>query len=333
MTGSPTTVLLTGAGGAAVPALIESLQRTGYRVLAADMDPNAIGLYTADTGFVIPGGRSPEFFSAIRNICQKEHVKAFIPLVDEELAASCDMEQEGVAVLLPQKDFVATSLDKLALMKKLGENGILAPKTRLATLDAPDISFPCIVKPRTGRGSRGVGLVRSESELQSFLKTSSYPREELLVQEYIDGPEYTVSVVVWRDGEVQAVVPKEIISKRGITQLAVTRKDPRIDALCRSVQERLRANGPFNVQLRMDTARKMPMIFEINPRFSTSISLTIAAGVDELGDLLAQALDRNKKPCSYDWREGLVLMRRTADTFLSESDFRSRGARIQGWQP
>ena len=54
-----------------VPALIESLRKNGYRVLAADMDSTAAGLYCADRGYVIPAGTTPDFLSAIRNICKK----------------------------------------------------------------------------------------------------------------------------------------------------------------------------------------------------------------------------------------------------------------------
>ena len=106
-----------------------------------------------------------------------------------------------------------------------------------------------------------------------------------------------MSVVVWRDGIVRAVVPKEIIDKRGITRLAVTRKNDAIDRLCRNIQERLRADGPFNVQLRLD-ANGTPLPFEINPRFSTTVTLTQAAGVDELGSLVDMALGRTVVPRS-----------------------------------
>ena len=43
-----TTVLVTGAGGAAVPGLIKHLHDTGHRVLAADMDRYAAGLFAAE---------------------------------------------------------------------------------------------------------------------------------------------------------------------------------------------------------------------------------------------------------------------------------------------
>lgn len=315
------TVLITGAGGATVPALIESLRKKKYRVIGADMDPSAIGLYVADKGYVIPGGMSPDFLPSIRDICGKESVRAIVPLVDEELVSSFELEQDGIIVLLPKHEFVTMCLDKLVLMKRLNAIGIAVPETKLVAEGCTGIRFPVIVKPRRGRGSRGVGIVDSEESLNTFINVSPYAPNELLIQEYIEGAEYTVSVVVWRDGEVQAVVPKEIISKRGITKIAITRRNPKIESLCIKIQEQLKADGPFNVQLRFDASSGEPFIFEINPRFSTSISLTIASGIDELGGLLSQALYGKSSVKFGNWQPGIVMMRKTVDEFMNESDF------------
>lgn len=315
------TVLITGAGGAATPAMIELLRKKKYRVIGVDSDPFAIGLYVADKGYVIPGGMSPDFLPVIRNICRKESVRAIVPLVDEELISSFELEQDGIIVLLPKQEFVAMCLDKFVLMKRLNAVGISVPETKLVTEGCTGIRFPVIVKPRRGRGSRGIGIVDSEESLNSFLKASPHAPNELLIQEYIEGTEYTVSVVVWRDGEVQSVVPKEIILKKGITRIAVTRRNPKIESLCIKIQKQLNADGPFNVQLRVDALSGEPFIFEINPRFSTSISLTIASGIDELGGLMSQALYGRNSEKFGNWQPGIVMIRKTVDEFMSESDF------------
>ena len=320
-----TTLLLTAAGGAAIPGLIKHLKSNyGYRVCAADMDCHAIGLYYADKAFVIPGANSPNYLQAIRCICKNENVNVFIPLVDEELVVSLELEKEGIPVLIPRKKFVESCLDKFVLMNELRAAKISIPDTRLGCDDLNGVNYPAVVKPRTGRGSRGVGIVHSQIALANFLKASSFMPEQLIVQDYIDGTEFTVSVTVWRDGNVQAVVPKEIICKKGITRLAVTRHNPQIDILCHDIQERLRADGPFNVQLRLDKSTGLPFPFEINPRFSTTVSLTIAAGVDEFGGLIKQATGQEDAQIKNDWREGVVLLRRTLDEFVDEADFNNR---------
>lgn len=318
------TILLTGGGGAAIPGLIERLRHQEYRVVAADMDPYAVGLYLADQGYVIPAGKSPDFLSAIRHICRKEQVHVLVPLVDEELLAALELEKDNITVLLPRSEFVSVCLDKFLLMQDLQAAGIRIPTTRLASQWDTTMPFPLLLKPRTGRGSRGVHIVNSPQEMERVLSKSEYHADALIVQEYIVGTEYTVSVVVWRDGEVQAVVPKEIVCKQGITRIAVTRRNCDIEKLCLAIQDNCHADGPFNVQLRIDQQSGQPIPFEINPRFSTTVSLTTAAGVDELGGLISQAVKGKDPEYFEDWQAGVVLLRRTLDIFIDESTFRER---------
>ena len=315
------TVLLTGAGGAPSPGLIRHLKQSGFRVLAADMDKFAPGLFIADKGFIIPAGKSPDFLNAMRNICNNESVDVIIPGVDEELIPVLELENEGISILLPQLDFVKLCLDKYLLMQCMKSKDISVPETRLATQGAGDLQFPVIVKPRIGRGSRHIKIVSSENDLKDCINSLPYSPEQILLQEYIDGQEFTVSVIVWRDGLVQAVVPKEIILKKGITYLAVTRYNQFIENMAKEIQEKMKANGPFNLQLKIDKNSQQPVPFEINPRFSTTISLTIASGIDELTGLINQAIGDTKNHFFGEWQEGTVLLRQTYDQFITEEDY------------
>lgn len=319
---SEKTVLLTGAGGPAPAGMIDSLRKWGYRIVCVDMLPHSSAFYLADAAYVVPPGKSKDFLPRLREICAKEKVSAVVSVVDEELPAVLSLEADGIQVIEPRLEFVNLCLNKYECMRSLREKNIPAAETWRAT-EIPDSSvFPLFLKPATGRGSRGIGRVSSRDELETFLKRSSYAPEELIAQPFLPGTEFTVSVVVWRDGEVQAVVPKEIISKAGVTRFAVTRNNQKIHDLCVQIQETFRADGPFNVQLRLDDLDN-PIPFEINPRFSTSITLTTAAGVDELGGLVTQALF-GREACRFGkWREGVVMIRETRDRFISESDFKA----------
>jgi carbamoyl-phosphate synthase large subunit len=319
------TILLTGAGGAALPALIDGLRLKGYRVVAVDADPNAAGLYLADRGYRIPFANDAGFVPSMRRICRAESVAALVPLVDEELLPSARLATElGIALIGPEPAFIEVSLDKYALMQRLVEVGLPAPQTRLLATGIDGMELPLILKPRVGRGSRGIKIVRTRRELDSHLDVARPDPDATLVQTFVDGPEYTVSVVVWRDGRVRAVVPKEVIDKRGITRIAMTRANDAIDRLCRAIQANLKANGPFNVQLRLDPKSGVPLTFEINPRFSTTVTLTQAAGVDELGSLADLALGHEPPVEAWQWKEGVTLIRRSVDAFISADDFNER---------
>ena len=316
------TILLTGAGGPASAGMVSVLRQWGYRIIAIDMLPYSPAFYLSDKAYVVPAGNSPEFLPRLQDICSKEKVDAIVSVVDEELPHVSKMEKKGIHIIQPRLEFIELCLDKYLCMKELRKKGINAPLTWLVTEIPADAPYPLFIKPRVGRGSRGIGKVNSHGELVQFLDNSAYSAANLLAQPFISGTEFTVSVVVSKDGDVQAVVPKEIISKVGVTKLAITRKNPKIHDLCLAIQKEFRADGPFNVQLSLDEKGE-PLPFEINPRFSTSITLTMAAGVDELGGILSQALFGKDSYRFSDWKEGIVLVRHTTDQFLNEEQYLS----------
>jgi carbamoyl-phosphate synthase large subunit len=98
-------------------------------------------------------------------------------------------------------------------------------------------------------------------------------------------------------------VPKEIIQKRGITISAVTRKVEVIEKLCYTIVDKLKPCGSFNVQLIIQDG--VPYVFEINPRFSTTIALTMEAGINEI----ELSLSDNKPKGLLPFTEGLVMSR------------------------
>ena len=291
------------------------------------MDPAAPGLYLADRGYLVPPGDSEAFLPRMRELCALEGAVALVPLVDEELVRVAELAEDGVRVLLPLPDFGATCLDKYALMRRLEEVGIGIPRTWSAAEwpahEADHFPAGLVVKPRSGRGSRGVVFVDSARDMAEVVSQSGYAAEELIVQERVTGPEYTVSVVVWRDGEVQAVVPKEVVLKQGVTKYAVSRRETEVIRTCRAIQAALRADGPFNVQLCLD-AQGRPRVFEINPRFSSTAALTAAAGVEEIAGLLHQVVTGGPR-LTDEWREGVAMVRHWSDEFIGEDEFASRG--------
>lgn len=311
------TILVTGADGAAVPDLLFRLRSRWRRVLACDCDPLVRDFYPGEEADVrtVPRGESLDYLPSLRQLCEIEEIQAIVPLVDEELESVLELERRGIVVLCPRPDFVRTCLDKWECMKNLKTIGITVPDTFLRAdvmLFSAPIGRDLVVKPRRGHGSRDVRIVRkgtSDAELRSLPL-------DTLIQEYVDGTEYTVSVVCWRDDQVRAVVPKRIISKQGVTRLAITERNEEIDRTCRKIAEALKPGGPFNVQGRMNAKGKF-CVFEINPRFSGTVNLTIGAGCDEVSGLLELALmgtvdNRRFAP----WQEGVRLVRRYCDCVL-----------------
>lgn len=274
-----TRLLFTGGGGASSGAL-HRLLRDRYDVHFADADPDARphGV-PADAWHVIPPASSQGFVGALQRLCAEVGVDVLVPGVDEELPLvaqarvgfSCD-------ILLPSAAFVTTHLDKLASNRALAARGIPVPVTETLAQRA-NVRFPCVVKPRRGRGSRHVAVVGSDDELRAHVVSCRRPATDFIVQERLQGQEYTVTIVADRRGVLRAVVPVRVELKRGITLRAETDRDAVVTAACASIHAASPIAGCFNIQL-VKTGAGEAKPFEINPRVSTTTCLAIAAGVD-----------------------------------------------------
>jgi carbamoyl-phosphate synthase large subunit len=272
-------LLFTGGGGAGSEAL-NRLLREHYDVHFADADPEAKpAAIAAESWHHIPLASDSGFVGALGRLCRDLAVDVLVPGVDEELLQIADARTDvAPEVLLPPREFVAAHLDKLTSQALLKSLGLPVPETE-PLHEHRRVPVPCVVKPRRGRGSRHVAIVRSEEELRAHVTLSRRPADDFIVQEWLQGQEYTVTMVADRSGTLRAVVPVKVAIKRGITVRAETDRDAGVMAACVAIHAASPAPGCFNIQL-VKTAAGDVMPFEVNPRISTTTCLALAAGVD-----------------------------------------------------
>lgn len=312
------TVLLTAAGGAGTIYAIKRLcahPKHQFRTITVDANPHAAGIYLADKGYAVPP-ISADYFEKLKDIIIKEKIDVVIPLIDEEILRIHDLAKElGVAVLAPKKEFAAMALDKLKVAQEFSAAGINVPES-VSYQPGVNMPYPFIVKPRFSRGSRGFTLVNCKEDLKKVPTASEFPGG-FVAQRFISGKEFTVSVIVDKDGNLLAVVPKEVVLKKGITWIGITKRSNAIDDACRKINKLFNPCGPFNVQLIMDK-NGIPYIIEVNPRFSTTVALTIESGIDEVSLLVLDCIGR-KISCPNNFKENLVMIRYTEQLFIDES--------------
>ncbi|MDM8537550.1 3-methylornithine--L-lysine ligase PylC [Desulfobacterales bacterium HSG17] len=58
----------------------------------------------------------------------------------------------------------------------------------------PGCKFPVMIKPDNESGSRGIKIVENQTELSNQLKNSSFS-ENMVIQEFVDGPSYSIEVI------------------------------------------------------------------------------------------------------------------------------------------
>lgn len=274
-------ILVTGAGGPAGVAVIRSLlRRPDVTVFAADMDGWASGIYLvpAEQRRLVPPGKADDFVSTLAKMVADDRLDLVISTVDVELVALSRRREELAPAVLaaPSAETLDTALDKLQLAERCAPTG-RAPRTVLAGPDALaiDWEFPAFAKPRQGAGSRGIRLVPDRTALEALPLD-----EDLIVQEFLPGEEYSVDVIADAQGGIVAAVPRTRARvDSGVAIAGRTVHDPELEETAAVIAQAIGLVGVANVQLRRDRSGAA-VLLEVNPRFPGALPLTIAAGVD-----------------------------------------------------
>jgi carbamoyl-phosphate synthase large subunit len=279
------TILITAAGSAPAQAFIRALRtqtELAVTLVGVDTSARSAGLFDCDRRYTVPRADDRGFISAIGGICDAESVDLLAPIANFELQLFADAAarlraEHDVKVLSSSPRAVALALDKSASARAVAQQGVAVP-----ALHDPQalgsLTLPVVVKPTTGTGSEGVSIVRARDELPVALATAG---DRPLVQDYIEGPEYTVDAVIAPDGEVLAVAPRIRVEVRsGQSYKAVTVDDAEIEDAARRSLSALGLTAQANVQLIRSARDGRCYFLECNPKFAAAMGLTIGAGLN-----------------------------------------------------
>ncbi len=314
----PVRVLVTGAGGPAAIAVMRSLSADpSVQLIAADMDSWAAGLYLVPPPdrTLIPAGDAPGFADSLLARCQQMGASVVIPTVDAELrplsAAREVYARAGVQLMLAPDAGLNVTLDKLALARRCA-GSVRMPRTEPFddAFDPADWTFPVVVKPRSGSGSRDISVAASGQELAELPRSADF-----VAQEFLPGDEYSIDVFADLAGHVVAAVPRlRAKVDSGVSVAGRTVHDPELERFGAEVAEITNLAYIANVQARRDQAGR-PALLEVNPRAPGSLALTIASGVD-MPRFAMDALRGWQVPEHVDFRE--VAMVRFLDERVVE---------------
>jgi carbamoyl-phosphate synthase large subunit len=319
------TVLITAASRRVplVRAFRTAVEKFGKgRVITTDINPLSPALYFGHKHHIVPLTTDRYYIPIIESICDVEDVNLIIPTIDDELPIFGRVRQQfenlGVQVAISSEDTGHICNDKFKTWEFCQEHGIAAPRTRLAAdVDVRQLEFPVIVKPRFGRGSVNVFTVRNEEQLRLFLNYVSDP----VVQDFVEGTEFTVDVLSNLDGQVISVVPRErLVIRAGVSDKGVTRRNQLVMDFAVDVAERLQIVGAANIQCKTDG--KQVTLIEVNPRFSGGIPLTMAAGADFASWLVQMAAGVDVRPQLGKFQDGLAMMSFEESIFAKESELK-----------
>lgn len=187
------TILIFG-GGYLQQYLINNAKKKEFFTVVVDPDENAYCKNRANV-FRVVDGRD---FNTTLDVAKKYNIDGIITAATDKPLVM--MARIGEELRLPffSVDTALISTDKSEMKRVFLSHGIPCAKgVEIKKADDYNGDFPVIVKPRDNSGSRGVFFCNNKEELASvFQKVTSYTkRDTVLVEEYIEGDEYSIETL------------------------------------------------------------------------------------------------------------------------------------------
>jgi carbamoyl-phosphate synthase large subunit len=276
------------------------------KIIAADNSVNAPALYFADKNINIPKIDHPDYINSIIEIAKKENIKLIVPTIDTDLLLLAQnknfIEEETESrVLVSNYEVISICRNKLLTQDFLENNGFNVPNLYKSIENVE--KYPIFIKPLDGSSSINAFKVSNSNELKYHLDHIKNP----MIQEFIEGEEYTVDVFLDFDSNVIHIVPRLRIQVRAgeISKGKIIKNRYIIDQV-NKLMNILRPIGHITVQLIL----KDNQIFyiEINPRFGGGAPMSIMSGANSCVNLYKILMDE-KLNYNEDYEDEITFLR------------------------
>jgi len=299
-------LMIVGASVLQLPAILKAKEME-LQVAVVDFNPQAIGIPYADKYY----NASTMDENAVLTAAEDYQPDGIMTL-------ATDMPMRGVAKASDKLHLhsinYATAVkatDKYDMIKAFKEHNVTSPWFFVVdTMEElkeheTDMTFPCIIKPTDNAGSHGVAKVYSFQELlDNYEYAHSCSRHgKVIVEEYLDGPEVSVEVMVV-NGVVNILQITDKITTEAPHFVEMGHTQP--SRLPAATQEAIRNvavaacsaigidKGPAHVEMKV--TKRGPVMIELGARMGgdniTTHLVPLSTGIDMVGSTIKVALGK-----------------------------------------
>ena len=226
----------------------------------------------------------PEYLKMLFAILVSESIDIFVPVSEHELrffAKNVISWPSKVKILINPQSILSVCLNKMHTVHWLDKIGVKSPQT--IQLDQVNSGhLPIFVKPKESAGSKYSYTVHTWEYFNVLIKELQYlgiKLEDMIAQSYLTNleEEYTCALSKINGQESYLILKRKLLG--GITGKAETSQHPGIIRILKKISNAFKGDFFINVQLRLE--KDEPFVFEINPRFSSTVMLRHLIGFQD----------------------------------------------------
>lgn len=349
------TVLLSASNSPSMPGMIDCLRSNGerkIRTVGVDMSSEPSAKYIVDSFYQVPAATDPQYCDIMLDICRKEKVDIYFPTISAEVSTVSSRKAEfdaiGTKLSISDPKAVAIANNKLEAYEFLQTKGIPVPKyygvhsvqdfiDGCKVLGYPE--NPVCLKIVDNSGSRGVRIIdakRNRYQIFAHEKPNSFftsyedmlsilksvkKLDEMMLVEYMPGNEYTVDLLADHGRVLYMAGRENVVSLMSIAQESIVAKIDSAYETSKAIVEALGLDGNIGFDFMKDV-NGTPVLMDINPRITATVSVIAAAGVNLPYLRIKQLLGEPLPECRIDY--GTRLKRRYGEIYTD-----SRGEIIE----
>jgi carbamoyl-phosphate synthase large subunit len=277
------TIIVTGIGGVVGQGIVRNARAMGrdLRIVGVNVSRISAGNHMCDEVVEVPYAYDDNYISAMLKVVSETGAELIIPSTDYESYYLAKHQDEfAVPIAASPAEVTFFCLDKYRNWEAFSKHNIsFAPSVLPSQFKGEFDRY--IVKPREGRGSRGIHI--QPSNVSSFDDTN-------LVQQLLEGPEITSTIYVLRNGSILGSITMRRELESGNTARAevTSEYDAEIETLAAQMIQAFPFRGSFNIQSKVTAQGIVP--FEINCRISGTNSIRSQFGFNDVAFTIQELL-------------------------------------------
>ena len=272
-------ILITGCGGDIGQSISKICKEISSGMLVgSDVHDEHPAKFLFDKVFTIAPCSSTSYLNKLTELIKSNQISLIIPTSEAELKyfLEAGIEELGdIKMIMASPEIRMVGFDKLETVKKLKELNLPYPKTEIIK-NIVTTDYPSILKSRSGSGSKNLFSINDQTDFD-YLK-SKYP--SFIAQEFIPMAEGEYTCCIFKSSNITKTIAIKRKLIEGYTGYGEVVKNPSITDFLEKLAYKLQFRGSINVQLRLKDG--IPYVFEINPRFSSTVYFRHLVGFKDL---------------------------------------------------
>lgn len=240
------------------------------------------------------------YIARLLEICKNEQISHVIALTDPEvdiLSSNSEMfSTAGIVLCISPKHAVHIARDKLSVYQYFSGHPRIhpIPTADLQELEPIKLPWPLIAKPRRGRSSEEQVRITDTTALHHYRR--QFSERDYIIQHFHSGDVVVVDVVRQPHIPAAAMARLELLrTANGAGQAVHMQPEHPCATLAIEVAEILDLRGCINIEFLMVDG--IPLLMDVNPRFSAGVIFSIMAGYDMVTNHLRCFNTEKIAPC------------------------------------